>query len=289
MFLDLPKSSPLNLDFTLCCGQSFRWHKHGEWWYGIVKDTPFKIRQVHHQLEFKGVQPDLVTQYFGLTDNLQNIFSEISKDQYIQKAITTFSGLRILRQDPWECLMSFICATFKNIPAIQKMILNLSKKFGEKKVFEGYNFYTFPTPNQLIKANLTSLKQCGLGYRAKFVYETARLVHHNDFNFTKLLEKSFDNIRKQLLSLPGVGFKVADCVLLFSLGKCEAFPVDVWIKRIILKYYSAFFPQASINKMSTKRSLNSLEYKTLSSFGQQYFGKYAGYAQEYLYHFERSQ
>jgi len=290
MKIQLDLSCPFNLDFTLCCGQAFRWSKEGEWWwYGIVNGNVFKVRQMGDELEFQNVDSNFVKNYFGLNDNLPKIFSQISKDKHIKHAVEKFRGLRILHQDPWECLISYICATYKNIPAIKKMLFELSRRFGEKTVFEEHDFYTFPTPERLAKANLEKLSACGLGYRAKYILETAKRVHENNFDLRNLMKSDYEKARCTLLELPGVGLKVADCVSLFSLRKLEAFPVDVWIKRIIMRHYADYFENEFVKKISPGRSPTESEYEKLSLFGRRYFGEFAGYAQEYLYHYERTQ
>ncbi|MGB9756253.1 MAG: DNA-3-methyladenine glycosylase family protein [Candidatus Bathyarchaeales archaeon] len=284
----LTPSCPFNLDVTLCCGQAFRWDKHGEWWYGVVKGKVIKIRQNGNTLEFDNADAGFVKNYFGLNDDLPEILSKISKDEHIKKAVEMFNGLRIIRQNPWECLISYICATYKNISAIKRMLFNLSKKFGEEINFNGQKFYTFPTPEKLAKAATQELASCGLGYRVKYVSETAKLVHESSFDFESLRNMNYEKVKKELLKFKGVGLKVADCVLLFSLEKLEAFPVDVWIRHVLLKYYANHFPEEFVRKISSKKSLSSAEYEKLNLFGRKYFGEYAGYAQEYLYHFERT-
>ncbi|MEM3673111.1 MAG: DNA glycosylase [Candidatus Bathyarchaeia archaeon] len=283
-------NSPLmfNLDFTLCCGQSFRWEKLGEWWFGIVRDKVFKVRQVEDELQFEGADKDFVMEYFGLYDDLPEILSKITKDQHIKKAVEAFKGLRILRQDPWECLISYICAAYKNIPAIKQMLFRLSKKFGEKRVFDGREFYTFPEPTVLAKASTADLSECGLGYRAEYVLETAKKVYSGDVSLEELKNRSYMDARNELLNLSGVGLKVADCVLLFSLEKLEAFPVDIWVKRAVLRCYASHLEEEFVERISSKSSLTKSEYERLNFFGRSYFGEYAGYAQEYLYHFERT-
>jgi N-glycosylase/DNA lyase len=287
MKIVLEPVQPFDLDLTLCCGQAFRWEKIGEWWYGIVKDKPLKIRQVGNVLEFENASQNLVEEYFGLSDDLPSILSKISKDKHVQMAIKALRGLRILRQEPWECLISYICATYKNIPAIKRMLSNLSMRFGEKTVLNGYAFYAFPSAEGLARASLKELAECGLGYRAKYVWETARKVAGGEFNIEGLKKESYKKAREKLLTLSGVGLKVADCVTLFSLEKLEAFPVDVWIKRVILRHYANHFERDFVRKISLKKSLTMAEYERLSLFGREYFGVYAGYAQEYLFHFER--
>ncbi|MGD0405772.1 MAG: DNA glycosylase [Candidatus Bathyarchaeia archaeon] len=278
-----------DLDFSLCCGQVFRWKKIGEWWYGVVGENVFKIRQLGAELEFENVSEKFVTCYFGLNDDLEQISCCIGRDDYIRKALRKFAGLRIVRQEPWECLISFICATYKSIAAIELMLSKLSLKFGERKIFDGLDFYTFPTDGKLAFASENGLRECGLGYRAKYVQATAKKIHEGKIELERLKAMPYLEARKTLVEFPGVGLKVADCVLLFSLEKLEAFPVDVWVKRVILNHYANLFPEALVKKLSTHESLSNGEYEKLNAFGRSYFGKYAGYAQEYLYHYERTQ
>jgi len=288
MKIALSTSNPFNLDFTLCCGQAFRWEKRGEWWYGVVSDKVLKIQQKGRGLEFENASADFIKNYFGLNEDLTKILSQIGKDEIIRKAVKEFKGLRILRQDPWECLISYICATYKNIKAVKQMLTALCRKFGDKLELDSYSFYTFPSPEKLAKATIVELASCGLGYRAEYISKTAKEICKTGFDFKCLRKLSCKEARNKLLTFPGVGLKVADCVLLFSLGKLEAFPVDVWIKRVILKYYATHFPQDFVNKVSNKKGLTKSEYEKINSFGRNYFGEYAGYAQEYLYHYERT-
>jgi N-glycosylase/DNA lyase len=284
---------PFSLEHTLCCGQLFRWQKLGEWWYGVVSDKVIKIRQNGEQLTFQ-VFPEtqnkkFVESYFRLDDNLPHIMSEINKDNHIQKAIDRFCGLRIVRQEPWECLISYICATYKSIPAITKMVNGISRKVGKKLTLDGYDFYTFPKPSDLAQACTRDLRSCGLGFRAERALEAARQVDSGEFPLESLRNMTYMEAKRQLLSLPGVGQKVADCVLLFSLEKLEAFPIDVWMKRAATTFYASHFDPSFIEKIAKKGSPTPKEYETISSFGREYFGKYAGYAQEYLFHLLRMQ
>jgi len=169
------------------------------------------------------------------------------------------------------------------------MLSKLSDKFGEKKAFDGLDFYTFPAVDKLAFASENELKDCGLGYRAKYVQETAEKIHESRIPLEGLKTMPYLDARKALVEFPGVGLKVADCVLLFSLGKMEAFPVDVWVKRVILNHYADQLPKLLVKKLSTRDSLSNSEYEKLNAFGRSYFGQYAGYAQEYLYHCERTQ
>lgn len=261
----------------------------GDWWYGVVRGEVIKIRQLGQALEFENASHDRTVEYFALGDDLREILGEINKDEYISGVIEEQRGLRILRQDPWECLLSFICATYKNIASIRRMLTELSRSYGERITFEKATFYSFPTAGRLARASLGGLARCGLGYRAKYVLETAKIVDGENFRLRNFQESSYSEAKQSLLMLPGVGQKVADCVLLFSLGRLEAFPVDVWVKRAILKHYAKSFSASSVRRLSFQRSISDVDYRTLNEFGRDYFGQYAGYAQEYLYHHERTE
>jgi len=283
------KCVPFNLDVTLCCGQVFRWNKKQDWWYGVAKNEILKVRQadLSTELEYENTDETFLKNYFGLGDDLQEISAKIGKDPHIRKALQQFYGLRIIRQDPWECLISYICATYKNIPAINHMLNNLSRKFGQKTTLDETEFYTFPTPKQLANATNQNLIECGLGYRAKYVKETSKRIFENTFELNSLKQLPIEQAKTALCTLPGVGPKVADCILLFSLEKLEAFPIDRWVERVILNHYTQQIPTELAQKLATTASLNDSQYKKLNAFGRQYFGQYAGYAQEYLYHYER--
>jgi N-glycosylase/DNA lyase len=290
--LDLSKT-PFNLEHTLSCGQTFRWEKHGEWWLGVVGQTVLKMRQSEYSLLFEGssndLDPEVASRYFRLDDDLCSIYSALMKDKHVREAVKQFHGLRLLRQQPWECLISYICATHTNIPSIKQMISNISRKFGEPIEFRGALFHGFPQPYALAHAGIRDLRVCRLGYRAERVRATAGLIDNGDFDLGSLRDLSYVDAKKALLSLPGVGSKVADCVLLFSLDKLEAFPIDVWMKRIMLEWYSEYFEPDFVDKVKSKRGLSQQEYQVLYAVGRRIFGEFLGYAQEYLYHYKRCQ
>lgn len=276
-----------DLDVTLCCGQVFRWERRGDWWFGVVSDRVVKVRQCGAELEFENVDAGFVRRYFSLDHDLRRIGAVVGRDEHVKDAFRRFWGLRIVRQEPWECLISFICATYKSVAAIRQMLFRLSVKFGEKVTFERCEFHAFPSCERLAAASLGELESCGLGYRAKFVLETSRRVCAENYDFDALRRLSYEEARRALCEFPGVGLKVADCVLLFSLGRLDAFPVDVWVKRILLRYYADRFEGAFVERLSSGKSPSSSEYRVLNGFGREYFGEFAGYAQEYLYHYER--
>jgi len=286
-------TTPFNLDYTLSCGQAFRWEKLNGWWSGVLDDTVVKIRQFRKSLHFqsysKKIDSAFLWDYFRLDDDLPRIYSRIKKDRHVSQAVEKFHGLRLMRQDPWECLISYICATNKNIPAIRDMISNMCRRFGKKTHAQVREFYTFPKPDDLAEASLKELRLCKLGFRAERVKATSERVSSGGFNLEALKTLPYERAKKELMTLPGVGPKVADCVLLFSLEKLEAFPIDVWMKRITLEYYTRHFEPFFVEKAKAKKSLSPREYETINSFGRKYFGEYVGYAQEYLFHSRRCQ
>ena len=294
MEIELNRSTvPFSLEHTLDCGQLFRWQKLGDWWYGVVAGRVIKIKQDNNRLIFQ-VFPDttnngFLKNYLRLDDDLPHILSQISKDEHMRQAINLFCGLRLCRQEPWECLISYICATYKSIPAIKKMIRSISRCYGKKLTFDGIDFYTFPKPEQLAQVRPEDLKCCGLGLRTERVIETAKLVNSGKLSLEALKRSDYRDAKRELLALPGVGQKVADCVLLFSLEKLEAFPIDVWMKRAATSIYSNHFDSSFIKRLASKGSITPKEYRTIGSFARGYFGNYAGYAQEYLFHYLRTQ
>jgi N-glycosylase/DNA lyase len=280
---------PFDLDFSLCCGQVFRFSKQADWWYGVSGDKIFKIRQTDNCLEFEGVDTAFVKTFFGLNDNLTEITNCINKDSYVAAAIERFKGLRLIRQNPWECLISFICATYKNIAAIEQTIFKISQKYGEEHCFDDQTFWLFPSVKKLAEASVSGIEECSLGYRAKYVHATAKRIYDEQIDLESFRQLSYVDAKKRLFEFSGVGLKVADCVLLFSLGKMEAFPVDVWVKRILLDRYVGQLPCDLVERLQSHESLSNGEYEKLSLFARTYFGAYAGYAQEYLYYYARSQ
>jgi N-glycosylase/DNA lyase len=284
---------PFNVEYTLRCGQAFRWERLNGWWYGVVHEKVVKIKQLDDKLRYYSY-PESVD--LGgrriikkLDDDLPLILAQIGKDNEIRNAIQLFAGLRINRQEPWECLISYICATCKNIPAIKNMIFNLSLRFGRKMTFDNHSFYTFPRPSDLANTSLEELRKCKVGFRAERILETSKIIDDSKLELDDLKKMEYREAKHRLLSLPGVGEKVADCILLFSLDKLEAFPVDIWVKRAILEFYPGYFEASFVERALSKESISRSVYERINSFGRKYFGEYAGYAQEYLFLLSRNQ
>jgi len=287
-----------NLSHSLECGQVFRWRKIGEFWYRVLGTGAVKLRQVGIYLEFEGSEGidwhGIIGHYFRFDDDLKSIVRTISRDKFVSDAISAYRGLRLLRQDPWECMLSYICATNTNIPQIERTIDNLCRKFGRRIRFDGKEFYTFPRAETLAKASISSIRECKAGYRAEFIKATAESIVEDASIFDQIRSCTYEEAREELLKFQqqkvfkGIGPKVADCVLLFSLDKLEALPIDVWILRIIVREYANLFNKEFLDKIKTRGSLTFKDYSTVSKTMRGYFGGYAGYAQEYIYNYARN-
>lgn len=295
-------ATPFDLGYTLESGQVFRWEHRGEWWYGVVDGGVLKLKRDGEALTCVSstdrIDSRFLSNYFRLEEDPRPILASIMVDGTMNRATQQFYGLRLVRQDPWECLASFVLATNSNIPRIKKMISNISSSFGERIVFEGTPYSAFPTPAALAEAPLSRLRSCGLGYRAPFLKKVAAAVEGGRLHFGELSMHGYDEARKILLgNLPGeklllgVGPKVADCVLLFSCDKDDAFPIDVWVARSLLRFYPSLIPPPLRRKLhsSSKKNLTKGEYELLSAVARRKFGKYAGYAQQYLFMLARSE
>ena len=265
------------LELSLCCGQVFGWQRRGEWFYGFIGGKPVKVRQAAGGIEFVG-GPDrrAVARYFRLDDDLNKIQAAVGVDAKMRGAIRQSRGLRLLRQDPWECSVSFICSAYSNIPRIEKMLDSLRKRFGKRVVFCGVEMRAFPSPGKLAKATVRDLERCGLGYRAPYVKAFAERVYGGKIDFGALRRMPYGDAKAVLMRERGVGEKVADCILLFSLDRLEAFPVDVWIQRIMVSLYGR-----EIRRLEERGKLVS--ERAVRRFAQARFGKWAGYAQQYFY------
>jgi len=231
------------------------------------------------------VEEAFIKSYFRLDDDLSNILQTLNKDAEINKAIRQFNGLRIVRQSIWDCLISYVCATNASIAVIENMLRNLSEKFGDEIIVNGNAFFSFPKVKKLAKASVNEIKRCNVGYRAQYLSEIAKQVENNPNLLEELRNSDYLELKDELRSLPGVGPKVADCVSLFAFDKLEAFPIDVWIRRVIYQIRGAAIPRT---KDGTEKSLTVSEYTELSSFARRHYGKFAGYAQEYLFYYIRS-
>ncbi|MBI3859887.1 MAG: 8-oxoguanine DNA glycosylase [Thaumarchaeota archaeon] len=238
-----------------------------------------------------------VRNYFRLDEDLTVVLASIMKDDVEREAIQKFYGLKLVRQERWECLASFVLATNSNIPRIRAMVEKVSSVFGEPLEFEGLPYHSFPSPEAIRRAKASKLRSCGLGYRARFLRQVAEAVDDGSIDFDSVYSMGYEDARRALTSkiygekvLLGVGPKVADCALLFSGGKDEAFPIDVWVARAIARFYPALMGRSLRKKLgsSAQKKLTAPEYSKLSKSMRDYFGANAGYAQQYLYMLSRN-
>lgn len=262
-----------SLKATLESGQIFRWEQQGEWHYIVTGKNIIRIRQDEERISYQCSSDDFdVQKFLGLKDSsYEKTLAEISRHRQLKSAAAKYKGLRIMQQEPWECTASFICSSFSNIKRITKNLNAIASKFGKQIKLEGYASYAFPTAAE-IAANPAKLKGCGLGYREKYLAETAQKIS-SGWSYSRIRRKSYEQAKKQLMKLPGVGEKVADCIMLFSLGFTEAFPVDTWIGKAMKQEH------AECRAMSAKKT---------AEYGRKLFGKNAGYAQQFIYHYARS-
>jgi N-glycosylase/DNA lyase len=273
--LHLRENQPLNLALTLSCGQAFRWEEREGWWGGVVRDRLWRLRQEGNRLLYNGPTLGEVRHYLALDEDLPAILASIDRDQVIHRAIMACRGLRILRQEPWEILISFICATNTNIPRIRGMIASLAANFGGRIPDAGEPRFGFPTPEALAGSCGDHLAACRLGYRDRYVALAAARIAGDAGLLERMRGLPFSDARSALLTFMGVGPKAADCILLFGFHRLEAFPVDVWVRRIMHEYY-VLPPPGS-------RAASEKENRRIREFGLEYFGAFAGYAQEYLF------
>ena len=265
-----------DLDATLSCGQVFRWDRIADgWWYGIVGQRVLKIRQVGDMLTFSGAPASFVRRYFALDLDLAAVLASIDTDPFIHACIRKNHGLRLVRQPPWECTVSYICSTNSNIPTIRRRIASLAETYGDPVEFEGKTYHAFPDPSSIFRRGHEGLTDCRLGYRQPYIFGTSGLVTDEKAWETMIRRLPYDEARRELVKLHGVGPKAADCILLFAFQKYEAFPVDVWIRRIMQQQY--------LPELQTESPLTVREYDAIRRFAREHFGPCCGYAQEYLY------
>ncbi len=265
-----------SLQATLTSGQTFRWKQDHGWFYGVLGPIIVKVKQEGDRLFYTSSDPVLVPgdleHYLGLDVNIRQVLSSIDVDMQIHHAITSHRGLRVLRQEAWEALASFICASFNNIKRIEGMIERLCQAYGEPVSMNGCRSFTFPRPEKIAGTPERHLRSLGLGYRAPYLRSTAKLVADGKLPIQQLRRTDYETTKIALLGCDGVGDKVADCVALFGFEKYEAFPIDVWVERAMRYYFR--------HRKVTRRQLHE--------YARRHFGPYAGYAQQYLYHYVRN-
>ena len=276
-----------DLAMTLDSGQVFHWEEAGRGFSGTIGDRAVFVEQQVEVLRAKVASASsrfltknaqnahaMVAHYFALDHPLEEICASFPKDPVMNAARGFCRGLRIVRQPEWECLATFICSSMKQVAHIRQISLALRKRFGQQRKIGDHLVYTFPSALRLARASEKELRECKLGYRAENLRSTARLVSSGKANLETWAGLADADLRKQLCGLPGVGPKIANCVMLFAYERLRAFPIDVWIERVLKQQY---FP--SRKKMTAQQ---------LREFSETYFGEQGGYAQQYLFHHARA-
>ena len=265
------------------CGQCFRWNEQEDGSYtGVFEENVLNVSKKNNEIIFKGICKEdikeVVEKYFDLNRNYEEIKDELSKiDENMKKSIEYGKGIRILNQDLWETIISFIISANNNIPRIKGIIERLSKKYGKEIDWNGNKYYTFPTAEQLKDATVQEYRELGLGFRDIRLYETTHMILDKKVNLEEMqINPNTMEVREQLLSLSGVGPKVADCILLFStLKRFEVFPIDVWVRRVMNDLYIHNPDETKVNK------------KEIEKIAKEKFGDLAGLAQQYLFYWRR--
>lgn len=275
--IELNNLSDFELVHIFECGQCFRWQKENDGSYtGIIRYGVVNIKKDDSRVVISGSfdanDKEKICDYFDLNSDYTSIKKKLElNDENMKKAIEYGYGIRILNQDPWEMLISFIISAANNIPRISKTVENISRMYGQKITWNEKEYYKFPTPKELSRATVSELRTLNLGFRDKYVYNATKMVYTGEIDLEKIEKMNYKDAKKELMKIQGVGEKVADCILLFSMRKREAFPVDTWIKKVMSQLYN-----------------ESKDIKKISAFAENKFGEYGGIAQQYLFYYMRS-
>ena len=272
-----------DLALTLDSGQTFHWESSGTGFLGAIGERALYVEQRGDVLKVFGEAPqttrearplpEVVARYFSLDHPLAEICASFPHDPAMQTASEFCRGLRIMRQPRWECLATFITSSMKQVAHIRQISSALRQRYGRRVLLSGNHLYAFPDAQRLAQTTEQELRGCALGYRAKNLLATARLVASGEVHLEALADLPDDELRARLCALPGVGAKVANCVMLFAYERLRAFPIDVWVERVLMEKY---FPRR-----------RRLPARTLREFSAQHFGEHGGYAQQYLFHHAR--
>lgn len=265
------------------CGQCFRWNKQEDGSYtGVFKNNVLNVKKNKDEIIFEGICENDIQQtvenYFDLNRNYEKIKEQLSRiDQNMKMSIEYGNGIRILNQDLWETIISFIISANNNIPRIKGIIERLSEKYGDEIKYKGNKYYTFPTQEQLKNVTVEEYRRLGLGFRDIRLYETTKMILNKQVDIGNMKNNpNTIEVREELLKLSGVGPKVADCILLFSdLKRFEVFPIDVWVRRVMNDLYIKNEDETKVNK------------KQIEKIANEKFGDLAGLAQQYLFYWRR--
>jgi N-glycosylase/DNA lyase len=260
---------------SMDCGQIFGWQREGRTYSGVIGDVGVTLKQSGGQVHYvseAGIPPDRIVTYLGLDEDLGAIQREIARDGFMRRVVTSVRGLRIIKQDMWPCLCSYILSAQNRVERIDKLVKEIASTFGRAHNVNERTVYGLPEPRDLARCGESGIRSCGAGFRAPYLIEAAIMIARGEIDLEAIRAMDESHGREALKKLPGVGDKVADCVQLFAFAKYGAFPVDVWIKRAMERVY---FHSCDVSPAEIRR------------FAQAYFGRYAGYAQEYIYSYAR--
>jgi N-glycosylase/DNA lyase len=267
-----------DLNATLESGQAFRWEREGDVWNGMIGDRWVRLVRKPKSIEASCMEDPgdwaWLRDYLLLAEDHEAVIASFPDDEALRVATKTCAGLRLLRQPKWECLASFICSASKQIVQIRQIVRTMCERYGTPIPSPDGPKYAFPTAERIAACTEEQLRECKTGWRAKYLIGSAAMVSSGDVDLDSLSDLDCADARRELMRLPGVGRKVADCVLLFAYGFQEAFPIDVWIDRGLRELY---FPRREPTR------------KRLEEFTASHFGPNAGYAQQYLFHYVRTQ
>ncbi|MYD51823.1 MAG: hypothetical protein F4W93_10120 [Dehalococcoidia bacterium] len=272
---------PFDLESSLFSGQAFRWRKKDKWYEGVIFGRIVRVREVEGGIAFATADddadesPSRLRDYFSLDLDLGEVYSTLSRDEDLRESFDRYRGMRILRQDPWETTLSFLCAQNSNVLRITRNVEDMCRSFGRPVSFGGNTRHTYPTPDALVAAGEQALRDLGLGYRARYIVSAAERVARGGIDLMALRDASYDDALDALTTLEGVGDKVANCIMLFCMDKPQAFPVDTHIRQILRERY----PRA--------RRVKSSDIRRVRAWAQEHFSPYAGYANHYLFHSRR--
>ena len=279
------KANSFELADIFDCGQCFRWNIENDGSYtGVFKKIVLNVKKNDDAVFFNGVNYgntdsiEEINHYFDLNRNYDELKSKLEKiDDYMKNSIEFGKGIRILNQDLWETIISFIISANNNIPRIKGIIDRLSEKYGEKLEYDGSEYYSFPEPIALKDVSVSEYRSLGLGFRDIRLYETTQKILNNEFDLNGQWNLDTGTVYKNLLELSGVGPKVADCILLFSdLKRFDVFPIDVWIRRVMNDLYIHNDDETKVSKVQIQK------------LADEKFGSLKGLAQQYLFYWRRS-
>ena len=305
----IPFTAPYDLRGTLCGGQAFRWREEDDGWFcGVIFGNVVRMRRVDEGIEFVSTPDDeaslapLVRDYLRVDDDMDEVYAMLSEDEHLSDAVKQHQGLRVLRQEPWECLVGFICSANNNIPRITANVEDMALHYGRS--LPGHDLPTsadgdgdglqacrrngFPTARQLVDAGEQALRDLKLGFRAVNVIAAAEgIVEGEGPDLFSLREADYEDALAELVKLRGIADKVANCVMLFSLDKPQAFPVDVWIVKAMRDWYPDAPVPPALNSNGNKTTPTERHKREMREWALERYGEHAGYANQYMFHHKR--